>query len=112
MLLTIQSSNEGVPAGHYKAKFDELGEIETSKGKAWRWVFKSEDGLTISGLSDRESPPTTKNKTGRWLSALSDKPLQKGVSVDPTEYVGKRYLCIVTAKENGTTLETFTPLND
>lgn len=112
MLLTIQSSNDGVPAGKYEAKFVELSEIETSKGKAWRWAFVTDNGQTISGLSDRESGPTVKNKTGRWLAALSGKPLQNGVSVDPAHYVGKRFFCIVSAKENGTTLETFTPLED
>ncbi len=114
MLFTIQAStSDGVPAGTYRAKFKEVSPLTTKNGNAYRWVFQADDGKTISALSDAENPPTTKNKTGRWLSALSGKPLTAGVSVNPTDYVGRNYLVIVSPAENGKTkLETFSALNN
>jgi hypothetical protein len=107
VILTIQPSYEEIPSGSYKTSFVEIAELETSKGKAFRWVFKSEDGKIISGLSDAEHAPSPKNKTGRWIAALSGKPLTTGLAVNPKDYAGKKYLCIVAAGENGTRLETF-----
>ena len=114
MKFTIQESGgDGVPAGTYQAEFAEFNhELETSNGKAIRWAFTTDDGRTVSGLSDRESPPTTKNKTGRWLAAISGKPLTAGVEVDPTDYIGQRYLLIVADKGNGIgKLETFSKID-
>jgi hypothetical protein len=111
MLFTITDSYENVPAGTYQATFSGMKETETANGKAYRWAFKADDGRTISGLSDAEKPPTTKNKTGRWLCALGAKPLQAGTEVDPDSYIGKRYFVIVAAAlDNKTKLETFSPL--
>lgn len=112
MLFTITDSYESVPAGTYQATFNGLKATETQNGKAYRWAFRTDDGKEISGLSDAESPPTTRNKTGRWLCALATKPLQAGVQVDPDQYVGKRYFVIVTAHaDNKTKLETFSALS-
>lgn len=111
MLLTIQDSYESVPAGAHQAAFTGMKPTETTNGKAYRWSFRTDDGKEISGLSDAESPPTTRNKTGRWLCALSTKPLQAGVQVDPEQYVGKRYLVMVAAApDNRTKLETFSAI--
>jgi hypothetical protein len=112
VLLTIQrSQTEDTPAGTYQCQFVGISSIETSKGKAHRWAFQSKDGRAISGLSDANTPPTTKNKTGRWLAALSGQPLNAGVSVEPQNYVGKSYLVIVSPAENGRTkLETFSAI--
>lgn len=107
-----ESGGDGVPPGTYKASFSDFNaELETSNGKAIRWAFKTDDGRTVSGISDRESPPTTKNKTGRWLAAISGKPLAAGTSVDPSEHIGKQYLLIVSDGGNGRgRLETFSPI--
>jgi hypothetical protein len=96
-----ESGGDGVPPGTYQGVFDSFDcELETSKGKAIRWAFKADDGRTIDGISDRESKPTTKNKTGRWLAA-----------VDPTQYIGKRYLLIVSDGGGGKgKLDTFSRL--
>lgn len=111
-LLTIQTSAaETVPVGTYPVSFSKFSELETSKGRAYRWEFKADDGRLISGLSDANGPPTTQNKTGRWLAALSGKPLTSGVAVNPDEYIGRRYFAIVAPNGNGgTKLETFSAL--
>jgi hypothetical protein len=114
MLLTItKSSFEDAPAGAHKATFKGLTPTETSKGEAYRWVFEAIDGAhkgkVISDLSDRKV--TTLNKTGRWLSALSGKPLADGTQVNPDDFTGKPFLVIVEAKEGGRSkIATFTPL--
>lgn len=107
-LLTIKTSNEYVPVGTYKGTFQGLEEVTNDHGNAWRWVFQLDDGRTLTGISDRDKPPTPKNKTGRWLSALSKKPLSDGVSVDTDAFVGKTYLLIVADNGNERTkLDTF-----
>ena len=114
MLLTIRKTSfEEVPVAAYKSVFRGLTPTETSKGEAFRWVFEvfegEHKGKTISDLSDRKA--ATLNKTGRWLCALSGKSLVDGTEVNPDDYVGKKYLVIVEAKENGhNKVATFTPL--
>ena len=118
-LLTITSSSyDNVPAGTYKAKFKEFQQdIETSKGKAYRWKFTITEGkyagTNVSELSDAGSLPSTKNKTGRFLVAISGKPLAHGTAVDPDDYVGRPYLVIVEPKDDkgGTKITTFSPLS-
>jgi len=107
MLLTITESYESVPPGNYPATFLGMTQIDTQKGKAYRWAFRTESGKDISGLSDAERPPTTRNKSGKWLCALATKPIQAGASIDPEQYVNKRYLVIVNGDSK---LETFTAL--
>jgi hypothetical protein len=116
VLLTITSTTyESVPPGTYRTQFTAFTPTTTSKGKAYRWTFTviegEHKGKTISDLSDGEHPPTVKNKTGRWLVALSGKPLASGTSVDPDEYVGKTYFVICEPKENGgSKISTFSAL--
>lgn len=111
MLLTIQAAtNEAVAPGMYEATFVGVGPFDTAKGKAWKWTFKTKDGKLISEFSDANYPPTTKNKTGRWLAALANAPCQAGTNVNIPEYVGRNYMLIIVAKEGGSKLETFTQL--
>lgn len=114
MLLTIlKTTFEDAPPGAHKASFTGITPTETVKGEAFRWAFEategSHKGKVISDLSDRKV--TTLNKTGRWLSALSGKPLADGTTVNPHDYIGKQYLVIVESKEGGRSkIATFTPL--
>jgi len=114
MLLTIKKTSfEEVPCGAHRVVFKGLTPLETSKGEAYRWTFEVVDGdlkgKTASDLSDRKV--TTLNKTGRWLCALSGKPLADGTQINPDDYVGKKYLVVVEAKEGGRNkIATFTPL--
>lgn len=109
MLFTIVPSSTyvDIPAGSYKAKFESVSPFDTKNGAALLWKFKAEDGRLISGLSDAVNPPSPKNKTGRWLAALCNKPSIAGLQVNPDDYVGKSYLVIMVAKESGTRLDTF-----
>ncbi len=116
-LFTIQGSQyEGVPAGNYIGVFKALDACETSKGKAYRWKFEiiegEHKGRIVSELSDGVSPPTTKNKTGRFLVALSKQSLTAGVQVDPDKYVGRKYLIICEPKDSnsGTKITTFSAI--
>ena len=114
MIFTIQESGgDGVPPGNYQGTFSKFDDtLETSNGKAIRWAFTVDDDRIVSGISDRESPPTTKNKTGRWLAAISSQPLTAGTSVDPLDYIGHRYLLIVgDAGQGRGKLETFSRID-
>lgn len=95
-----ESAAEGVPPGSYEATFVEMSEIDTSKGEAYRWVFKTDAGKTISGLTDR-SAATTKNKLGRWLAGISGAPLVGNTEVDPLSYIGNRYMLAVDPDSKG-----------
>lgn len=116
MLMTIVCSQfESVPVGAYRAKFVELSRCETMNGNAYRWKFEiiegEHAGRIVSELSDADSPPTVKNKTGRFLAALATKSLAAGLQVDPESYIGKSYLVIVEPKEGGKTkISTFTAI--
>jgi hypothetical protein len=110
MTITIENSYDIIPAGAHHATFLALEPTTTEKGDAYRWVFRAKsNNREISALSDRRA--TSKNKTGRWINALSGKPLQQGVTVNPNDYYGKEYLVIVVDNGNGgTKVETFTPV--
>jgi len=101
-----------VKPGMYHCLFVSLTPLETSKGKALRWEFKDEkSGIIISDLSDANTGPNDRNKTGRWLCALSSKPLEAETNIVPLDYVGKRYMVIVEAKAEGKTkISTFTAI--
>ena len=102
---------EGLAVGSHKGVFKGIEPTETQKGKAWRWRFETLDGKKASELSDRESLPTPKNKTGRFLMALAGKAFAGGDKIDPDAYVGKNYLLIVEPKGDGKTkISTFTAI--
>jgi hypothetical protein len=107
MLVTIKSSSVGLGVGNHKASFVGIEATTTVKGAAWRWKFRTDDGQDVGYFSG--DVPSSLNKAGRWLSALSGKPV--GVPIQTDDYVGKRYLLIITNGENGgTKLETFTAI--
>ena len=101
---------EPVPAGAHNAIFKELKRIETQYGGRYQWLFELNDGRSISAFSAVQAP-TTKNKTGRFLAALSGKPLAAGTAVNPADYIGMEYMVIVVPSDNGgTKLEMFNPV--
>lgn len=109
----VSSKSYEAPApGTYKGTFKEIDEeFATKNGDAYRWIFDNVEGIssgTISGISDRNSVATVKNKTGRWLSALAGRSLSDE-AIDPSKYVGKRYLLIVNGDGK---LETFSKLEN
>jgi hypothetical protein len=109
-LLTITASADNWPVGNYKTKFQGIENLETDKGAAYRWIFRTADGKTITALSDAVHPPTVKNKTGRWLSALSGKPLTAGVNVQTDDFIGKDYLVVMESYNDSTRVALFTAI--
>jgi hypothetical protein len=111
MLFTIKASGGSLPAGTHKATFVSVSLAETSKGEALKWTFRTENGAEASFYSDTK--PTTKNKAGRWLAALSGKSLAEGVAINASEFAGRKYLLIVEANDRGgTSLNTFTAIHE
>jgi len=112
MLLKMQKSTDfEIPTGIYKTKFTNLESIETIKGSAYRWIFDviegEHAGRVISGLSDGGRPPTPKNKTGRWLNALSGGALGENMEINTNDYIAQKYMVVVEATENGNRMTTF-----
>ena len=107
-LMTIKASGDLVKPGQYQTTFKGIESQETENGPAIRWIFETDNGQRISGLTDLG--PTTKNKPGRWLSALSGKPISDGISVNTDDYIGKRYLVIVQPYKDSSRIETFVAL--
>jgi hypothetical protein len=112
MIFADGQSYDSLSVGSHKALFKGIEPTETQNGKAWRWRFETLDGKRASELSDRESPPSPKNKTGRFLMALASKPFAPGDKIAPEAYVGKTYLLIVEPKGDGKTkISTFTAID-
>jgi len=111
----FDSKNYNVPCGTYTAKFTDLEKIPTSRGQAWKWKFEIDEGelakTKVSELSDADSRATTANKTGRFLMALTSKSLKDGDTINPAEYIGRRYLLVVSPKgSDKTQIATFSSL--
>ena len=109
MMLTPKSATTyaNAPVGMHNGSFNGITAITTSKGKAYRWEFKLDSGMTISVLSDGESPPTARNKSGKFIMALTGQPLVEDVPVDVNSFIGKRYAIIVVPDGDKTKIETF-----
>ena len=88
--------------------FESFTETTTEHGAAYRWAWKAPNGKTLSDISDRKKPASTKNKTGRYLAAISGQPLAAGVSINPEDYIGKKYLIVVGPEKK---IETFSRLD-
>lgn len=90
----------------------ELCETKSTTGKAYKWSFAN-DKQSVCGFCDNDKPPTTKNKFGRWLSALANKPIMAGSTINPDDYIGKLYGVVVEPNNDntGTKLTTFSQMN-
>jgi len=92
---------EGVPDGQYKAEFTGMTEAETSNGPALRWSFKILEGpyknRIASGLTGLI--PTPKNQFGRFLSWISNSPVDLNVDVDIEDYIGDQYSIFIADKK-------------
>ncbi len=116
---------EKVPPGIYECEFRGASEKtitrdgESKPTTEWRFEItrmlsggdgKDRTGQTIDGLADK--PATVGNKLGRWLNGLTGKPTPvAGQAVKPTDYIGKRYMAVVTTNKAGKpALDTFSPL--
>lgn len=102
---------DSVAPGNYKdAIFKGVEEFESSKGdKLFRWKFEI-NGVQVNSISGTTAP-TTKNKLGKFLCAISNQPPVEGTEIgDPNGFIGKKYFVVVTATEKGSQVEMFTHL--
>ena len=118
--IVVQESKgyEELPAGFYRSEFLGATETEiTANGETKpviRFSFRVREenehkGKVIDGIADPVATP--RNKLGRWLNGLSGKPLVAGLSVTPSDYVGRAYGVVLSPNTKGrVTINTFTPI--
>jgi hypothetical protein len=114
-LLTVGSG--GVPVGSYTAEFvgfeNQPENKEKGYGAGLRWKFVIESGPQAGQVASRitQPLPTTKNSCGKILAGLLGRALRDGEQVDPDAFVGKRYMIVVAAGQNGgTRVEAIVPV--
>ena len=110
---TIQESAGKIPAGMYHGTFMGISKPkEYEHGMSIQWHFKLDSGQKLLGFTSCDNPPTTQNKLGRWLSAISGKPLAGDTVVSPADYAGNRYvLSVIASGHDKTKLDTFPPMS-
>jgi hypothetical protein len=116
MLFSISGSTTAeMPLGAHPAKFCGVTTGSNSEGKPFlKWSFLKDDGIQLVGFTDTTDTQTPRptNKLGRYAAALAGKPASEGMSIDDTQYVGRKYMCVVTPNKNGKpALDIFTPLS-
>jgi hypothetical protein len=105
--VTVEESFESVPVGGYRTKFLRVEEAEGSKeyGPALRWCFEVTDGALTGKLATALTGTkfTAKTNAGKLLSQLQGKALEKGQTVDLSQFIGQVYAANVIATESGST---------
>ena len=105
--IVVEESFESVPVGGYRTKFLRVEEAEGSPqyGPALRWCFEITDGAMTGKLATALTATefTSKTNAGKMLSQLQGKPLEKGQTVDLSQFVGQVYAANVIATESGST---------
>lgn len=105
--VVVEESFESVPVGGYRTKFLRVEEAEGSPqyGPALRWCFEVTDGPMAGKLATALTGTkfTSKTNAGKMLSQLQGKPLEKGQTVDLSQYVGQVFAANVIATESGST---------
>jgi hypothetical protein len=100
----------GVPPGSYVARFLGAEPRESQFGPGLLWQFEvasgQQAGAKATGMTGSE--PTAQNKCGRFLAAITGKPLSVGESVDLTAFVGRPYLIVVEKNDKGSRVATVT----
>lgn len=105
----LKVSTGGVPAGTYIGPFLGVEDVEADAqrgyGPGLKWLFQIAKGELAGQQATRITTaiPTQKNACGRMLNGLLGRALQPGEAVDVQQFVGKTYLLIVAAGENGGT---------
>jgi len=97
----------GVDPGNYVATFagveSQAADPTRKFGAGLRWKFCIESGPQAGQVASRITglTPTTKNGAGKILRGLLNRDLQQGESIDPDQFIGKRYTIIVQAGPQG-----------
>ena len=105
--IVVEESFESVPVGGYRTKFLRVEEAEGSPqyGPALRWCFEITDGTMVGKLATALTGQrfTAKTNAGKLLSQLQGKPLEKGQTVDLSQFVGQVFAANVVETESGST---------
>ncbi len=114
-LLTVSSG--GLPIGNYTATFAGVEIQPENKERGYaaglRWKFTVATGPCAGQTASRitSSSPTPKNACGKVLSGLLGRALTEGEAVDPDTFVGKKYMIVVGAgQQGGTRVEAIIPV--
>jgi hypothetical protein len=114
-LLTVSAGS--VPVGSYTGKFAGIEEVpanpEKKYGTGLRWKFVIDagphDGQVVSRITG--TTPSVKNSCGKLLSGLLGRALKEGEQIDPDVFLGKRFMLVVAAgQEGGTRVEAVIPM--
>jgi hypothetical protein len=98
-----------VPVGSYTGTFAgyEVQPENREKGYAagLRWNFKIDAGPHTGQMTSRitGSQPSPRNSCGKMLQGLIGRALREGEQIDPDQFIGKRYMLVVAASQNGGT---------
>jgi len=79
------------PPGSYQAVFTGVHPFQA--GPALRWAFMIAAGPRVGTVVSRitSAPPTPDSPAGRLLSGFLGRPVREGESIDPDQFVGRRY---------------------
>lgn len=107
-----------IDVGNYPAEFIEFaGPLESDKSDSQYYTFTFKDAdRTYIGFADLPKigyPKVGKNsnRLGRFMAGLAGKPPTEEFTINPADYIGKRYLLRYDHNKNGNvTLMSFTPL--
>ena len=110
----LTDANAETPAGHHHARFAGLThEPQGEYGPYYIFQFTGDDETVYKGFATVGNGPTPQNKLGRWLCGFDGRPLQAGVEVTPSQYVGRRYVLTYEPGKGGKpALRSFTPAGD
>ena len=107
-----------LPIGNYKCRFKGIEVVEHEEyGAGWKWCFEVAAGEEQGLMCYRTTKPiaTPGNSCGKFLAALKGQTPSDGLKVDPDEFKGKSYVCMVQAASAGsgsTRVESFVPGED
>lgn len=108
-MFTFTVTSAGVPAGNYKATFEGVEPVQANAEKGYgagiRFKWKVSEGPHAGQTASRVTgtSPTPGNACGKMIAAVVGRPLAVGESLNLQSYVGKPYLIVVAAGQQGGT---------
>src|SRR5262249_51526918 len=99
--------------GAYAGIEPQAPNAEKGFGAGIRWKLTIDAGPHIGQTASRitSATPTPKNSCGKMLSGLIGRALKEGEQINLDEYVGKRYMIVIGAGQNGgTRIEVIVPI--
>ena len=108
-MASLTVSSGGVPVGSYQATFSGVEPTPENREKGYgaglRWIFQIQTGPQAGQVASRITrlSPSPQNACGKMLAGILGRALQLGEQVDPEQHVGRRFLIVVAASQNGST---------